>query len=71
MAKPWSDLRAQTGLVEWNRPTSIRQRGSQRQSATEIVQSIYGAIQEYTGVDRLEWLDLDYPSRPVFRPERC
>src|SRR4051794_37860419 len=27
--------------------------------STDIVQSIYGAIQEYTGVDRPEWLDLE------------
>ena len=26
--------------------------------ATFIVQSIYGAIQEYAGIDRPEWLDL-------------
>jgi predicted transcriptional regulator len=37
--------------------------------STEIAQSIYGAIQEYTGVDRPEWLDLDYPSQPIRRPE--
>jgi hypothetical protein len=37
--------------------------------STEIVQSIYGAIQEYAGFDRPEWLDLDHPSRPVLRHE--
>jgi hypothetical protein len=37
--------------------------------STEIVQSIYGAIQEYAGFDRPEWLDLDHPSQPVLRPE--
>jgi hypothetical protein len=26
--------------------------------STFIVQSIYGAIQEYAGIDRPEWLDL-------------
>jgi hypothetical protein len=26
--------------------------------STFIVQSIYGAIQEYSGIDRPEWLDL-------------
>jgi hypothetical protein len=34
---------------------------------TFVVQSIYGAIQEYTGIDRPEWLDLDTPGRPIFR----
>ena len=37
--------------------------------STEIAQSIYGAIQEYTGIDRPEWIDLDTPSRPVLRPD--
>ena len=26
--------------------------------STFVVQSIYGAIQEYAGIDRPEWLDL-------------
>ena len=29
-----------------------------RVHSTFIVQSIYGAIQEYAGIDRPEWLDL-------------
>ena len=27
-------------------------------NSTFVVQSIYGAIQEYAGIDRPEWLDL-------------
>jgi hypothetical protein len=26
--------------------------------STEVIQSIYGAIQEYAGIERPEWLDL-------------
>jgi hypothetical protein len=26
--------------------------------STDVIQSIYGAIQEYAGIDRPEWLDL-------------
>jgi DNA-binding transcriptional regulator YiaG len=38
--------------------------------STEIVQSVYGAIQEYTGVDRPEWLDLPTRGRrPGTLPE--
>ena len=37
-------------------------------NSTWIVQSIYGAIQEYAGFDRPGWLDLDTPSRPVLPP---
>jgi hypothetical protein len=37
--------------------------------STFIAQSIYGAIQEYTGIDRQEWIDLDTPGRPVLPPE--
>ena len=29
-----------------------------RVNSTFVVQSIYGAIQEYAGIDRPEWLDL-------------
>ena len=29
-----------------------------RVNSTFLVQSIYGAIQEYAGIDRPEWLDL-------------
>lgn len=36
--------------------------------STFVVQSIYGAIQEYAGFDRPGWLDLDTPSRPVLPP---
>jgi hypothetical protein len=32
--------------------------------STAIVQSIYGAIQEYAGIERPEWLDCRIPSRP-------
>ena len=31
--------------------------------STAIVQSIYGAIQEYAGIERPEWLDCRIPSR--------
>jgi transposase-like protein len=31
--------------------------------STRIVQSIYGAIQEYAGMDRPEWVDLTEPGR--------
>jgi hypothetical protein len=51
-----------------NRPSSASKRlkgnvlpyGTARLSvhSTFIVQSIYGAIQEYAGIDRPEWLDL-------------
>jgi hypothetical protein len=51
-----------------NRPSSASKRrkghvlpyGTARVSvhSTFIVQSIYGAIQEYAGIDRPEWLDL-------------
>ena len=33
-------------------------------NSTAIVQSIYGAIQEYAGIERPEWLDCRIPSRP-------
>jgi transcriptional regulator with XRE-family HTH domain len=33
--------------------------------STFVVQSIYGAIQEYTGCDRPEWLDCAPPPRPL------
>lgn len=32
--------------------------------STAIVQSIYGAIQEYAGIERPEWLDCRRPPRP-------
>jgi hypothetical protein len=68
----WLDrLRLPTGCLRKaivNRPSSAsRQRkghvlpyGTARLSvhSTFIVQSIYGAIQEYAGIDRPEWLDL-------------
>jgi hypothetical protein len=38
-------------------------------ASTELVQSMYGAIQAYAGFDRPQWLDLDYVSRPVYRPQ--
>jgi hypothetical protein len=51
-----------------NRPSSASKRrkghvlpyGTARISvySTFVVQSIYGAIQEYAGIDRPEWLDL-------------
>ena len=34
-----------------------------RVGSTWVIQSIYGAIQEYTGCTRDEWLDLDLPRR--------
>ena len=34
-----------------------------RVGSTWVIQSIYGAIQEYTGSTRDEWLDLDLPRR--------
>jgi hypothetical protein len=36
--------------------------------STDLVQSIYGAIQEYAGFDRPEWLDLAAPSQPMLAP---
>ena len=51
-----------------NRPSSASKRlkgnvlpyGTARVAvhSTDVVQSIYGAIQEYSGIDRPEWLDL-------------
>jgi hypothetical protein len=51
-----------------NRPSSASKRlkghvlpyGTGRMAvySTDVVQSIYGAIQEYAGIDRPEWLDL-------------
>jgi hypothetical protein len=37
--------------------------------STELVQSLYGAIQEYAGFDRPEWLDLANPGDPVLPAE--
>jgi hypothetical protein len=51
-----------------NRPSSASKRlkgnvlpyGTARLAvhSTDVIQSIYGAIQEYAGIDRPEWLDL-------------
>jgi hypothetical protein len=40
------------------RPCAALRDGTTAVHSTFIVQSIYGAIQEYAGIDRTEWLDL-------------
>ena len=37
-------------------------------NSTWITQSLYGAIQEYAGFERPEWLDLAAPSQPMLLP---
>ena len=43
--------------LEGQRP-SVWHRRAYASNSTFVVQSIYGAIQEYAGIDRPEWLDL-------------
>jgi transcriptional regulator with XRE-family HTH domain len=40
-----------------------------RVHSTFIVQSIYGAIQEYSGIDRPEWIDCHPPPQPATKPD--
>ena len=61
---PWSCARSPT--VNWPSPASRRRRGHVLPYGTArvavhstfVVQSIYGAIQEYAGIGRPEWVDL-------------
>jgi hypothetical protein len=45
------------------RPPLVYGTAQLRVGSTWILQSIYGAIQEYAGCDRDEWLDLGLSSR--------
>lgn len=48
----------------WRRNVHVHGTARVAVHSTAIVQSIYGAIQEYAGIDRPEWLDCRIPSRP-------
>jgi hypothetical protein len=44
--------------IEGNSSTAGARDGSDRRNSTRIVQSIYGAIQQYAAIERPEWADL-------------
>ncbi len=48
----------------WRRNVHVHGTARVAVHSTAIVQSIYGAIREYAGIERPEWLDCRIPSRP-------